>query len=123
MELKMQLCTCTRTWGSGSTHCAGCRMADYNVISDVSLTLQNVLTAALAPLDPASPPIAEIHDLQGTITPAPARLTLFLFETVEDPSAKNRPRMVKTTPPNLSLTKPPMALLLRYMLTAWSGDP
>lgn len=114
---------CAETWGSATHLCSGTSVADYNVISDVSLTLQTVLTAALAPLDPASPPIAEIHDLQGNITPAPARLTLFLFETVEDPSAKNRPRLVRTTPPNLSLSKPPMALLLRYMLTAWSGDP
>jgi hypothetical protein len=97
-------------------------VADYNVISDVSLTLQSVLTGALAPLDPVSPPVAEIHDLQGNITTSPARLTLFLFETVEDPSAKNRPRMVSSSPPNLSVKKPPMALLLRYMITPWSGD-
>jgi hypothetical protein len=52
-------------------------------------------------------------------------MTLFLFETVEDPSAKNRPKFRVTLPPpgnGVAVRKPPMALLLRYMLTPWSGD-
>ncbi|HLK05661.1 MAG TPA: DUF4255 domain-containing protein [Candidatus Acidoferrum sp.] len=97
-------------------------MPDYGVIADTSVTLQTVLTQALQPLDPMAPPVAEISDLQGTITTSPARLTLFLFETVEDPSAKNRPKVVTPTPPTITVKKPPMALLLRYMLTPWSGD-
>jgi len=97
-------------------------LADFSVIADVSLTLQTVLTQAFQPLDPVSPPIAEISDLSGSIATSPARLTIFLFETVEDASARNRPRVVRTTPPDLSRSKPPMALLLRYMMTAWSGD-
>jgi len=62
--------------------------------------------------------------LQGTISTNPARMTLFLFETVEDPSARNRPKVRVTPPPasGLGFRKPPMALLLRYMLTPWSGD-
>jgi hypothetical protein len=97
---------------------------DYTVIADVSSTLQSVLTDAYAPLDPASPPVAVISDLQGTISTSPARMTLFLFETVEDPSARNRPKVRVTPPPatGLGFRKPPMALLLRYMLTPWSGD-
>jgi hypothetical protein len=95
---------------------------DYGVIADVSSTLQTVLTNALAPLDPAAPPVAEISDLQGTISTNPARITLFLFETVEDASAKNRPRVLSVTPPTITVKKPPLALLLRYMLTPWSGD-
>lgn len=101
-------------------------MPDYTVIADVSSTLQTVLTQAYRPLDPASPPVAEISDLQGNISTNPARVTLFLFETVEDPSARNRPRVRVTPPPPpataLYFRKPPMALLLRYMLTPWSGD-
>jgi hypothetical protein len=97
-------------------------LPDFSVIADVSLTLQNVLTLAFQPLDPISPPIAEISDLSGNIATSPARLTIFLFETVEDASARNRPRVVTTTPPDLSRKKPPMALLLRYMMTPWSGD-
>jgi hypothetical protein len=97
-------------------------LPDYNVIADVSTTLQTVLSQAFQPLDPISPPIAEISDLSGTIPPSPARLTIFLFETVEDASARNRPQVVTTTPPVLTRKKPPMALLLRYMMTPWSGD-
>jgi hypothetical protein len=105
-------------------------VADYNVIADVSLTLQAVLTDAYKTLQPTSPPVAEISDLQGVISTSPARVTLFLFEAVEDSSAKNRPRVRWTPPPGappappnrLLLKKPPMALLLRYMLTPWSGD-
>src|SRR4029077_4483244 len=97
-------------------------MSDFSVIADVSLTLQNVLTQALKALDPAAPPVAEISDLSGNIPTAPARLTIFLFETVEDASARNRPRVLATTGQDLSLKKPPMALLLRYMMTPWSGD-
>lgn len=97
-------------------------MADFNVIADVSRTLRDVLTAGLSTLTPAPPPVAEIHDLQGTITTNPARLTLFLFEVVEDASAKNRPRVRRETPPTVEISKPPMALLLRYLMTPWSGD-
>ena len=78
-------------------------------------------------LDHDSPPVAEISDLQGNISTNPARVTIFLFETVEDASAKNCSRVrvlpAVTDPPNkLYSQKPPMALLLRYMLTPWSGD-
>ena len=105
-------------------------MADYGVIADVSSTLQKVLTDAYQALNPAHPPVAEISDLDGNISVDPARMTLFLFETVEDPSAKNRQRTRPSPPPpppapppnGIYLRKPPLALLLRYMLTPWSGD-
>jgi hypothetical protein len=100
---------------------------DYGTIADVSDTLRQVLTDAFAPLDPLNPPVAEVSDLQGNILVSPARMTVFLFETVEDASARNRPRVLSPTvpptiPPTVTLKKPPMALLLRYMLTPWSGD-
>jgi hypothetical protein len=104
-------------------------LPDFTVIADVSSTLQMVLTDAYKVLDPipAQAPVAEISDLQGTISTSPARMTLFLFETVEDPSARNRPKVGVTPPPpppanGVAFRKPPMALLLRYMLTPWSGD-
>jgi hypothetical protein len=97
-------------------------LADYSVIADVSMTLQSVLTKAFQPLDPVSPPVAEISDLAGNISTSPARLTIFLFETVEDASMRNRPHVVTTTVPDLTRKRPPMALLLRYMMTPWSGD-
>jgi hypothetical protein len=90
---------------------------DYGVIADVSETLQQVLSDALAPLGS----IAEVHDLQGIISTTPARLTLFLFEVSEDPSARNRPRQREVAGATVMLKKPPMALLLRYLVSPWSG--
>ena len=97
-------------------------MANFDVIASVSQTLQTVLTNALSILNPGNPPLAEIHDLQGNIPTSPARITIFFFEVIEDPSARNRPRVRGSNPPNTTLQKPPMALLLRYLLTPWSGD-
>jgi uncharacterized protein DUF4255 len=96
-------------------------LLDYGIIADVSATLEQLLTGALAPIGS----VAEVHDLQGIIPVIPARLTLFLFEISEDASARNRPRLcdvVPGPPPRLTIRKPPMALLLRYLLTPWSGD-
>ena len=97
-------------------------MPDFNVIADVSLTLETVLTDALSTLLPAPPPVAQVHDLQGNISQAPATLTLFLFDVAEDPSARNRSRIRDVTPPNVTIRKPPLALMLRYLMTPWSGD-
>jgi hypothetical protein len=96
------------------------RMSDYPVIGDVSETLRSVLSAGLASLVP--PPTVEVHDLQGTINTAPAHVTICLYDIVEDASAKNRPRQKRPGPAgSLRIDKPPMALLLRYMITPWSG--
>jgi hypothetical protein len=94
---------------------------DYGVISDVSRTLRAVLSDALSTLAP--PASAELHDLRGNIPDMPARLTIFLYEVLEDPSARNRPRLRGVSPPNeLTIRKPPIALSLRYLLTPWSDD-
>jgi len=95
-------------------------VSDFGVISDVSSTLESVLSTSLGTLNPAV--TAEVHDLQGNIPLAPARVTLFLFEVSEDPSAKNRPRIRGAQVPDITLRKPPLALVLRYLLTPWSGD-
>ncbi|MGH9719393.1 MAG: DUF4255 domain-containing protein [Bryobacteraceae bacterium] len=98
-------------------------MADFGVIADVSATLQTVLTDAVSPLaPPPNEPFAEVHDLQGVIQTAPPRLTLFLFEVLEDMSARNRPRTYTEIPPDVGIRRPTMALLLRYLVTPWSGD-
>jgi hypothetical protein len=95
---------------------------DYSVIADVSETLRTILTDGFVTLGGLQPPVAEIHDLAGPISANPARLTLFLFEISEDMASRNRRPVQTPMPPNLSLQKPPMALLLRYLMTAWSGD-
>jgi Pvc16 N-terminal domain len=94
---------------------------DFGVIAAVSETLQTVLANAVRPLD-NPPPTAEVSDLQGPISATPARLTLFLFEAGEDPSARNKPRVRGVTAQKVTVAKPPMALCLRYLITAWGGD-
>jgi hypothetical protein len=96
-------------------------MSDFEVVAAVSETLVSVLTNAIAPLD-NPPPIVELSDLQGNIATTPARLTMFLFEAGEDPSARNRPRLREFSGGNTALTNPPMAIVLRYLVTAWGGD-
>jgi hypothetical protein len=93
-------------------------LLDSGVIADVSDTLRAHLSSSLAPLGA----VAELHDLQGNIATNPARLTLFLYEASEDPSARNRPRVRAVVPPDVLVAKPPMALLLKYLLTPWSGS-
>lgn len=96
-------------------------MPDSSVIADVSETLQTVLTDAFSTLAPG-PPVAEVHDLQGTISTTPARMTIFLFEAIEDPTVRNRAPPREVVPPNLVQRRPPVPLVLRYLLTPWSGD-
>ena len=96
-------------------------MPDSSVIADVSFTLQSVLTNAFSVLLPAPPPVAEIHDLQGNISTSPARMTIFLFEVVEDPTLRNRPPNRSVLQPE-TITRPSIPLILRYLLTPWSGD-
>ncbi|VTU20103.1 hypothetical protein H4CHR_00518 [Variovorax sp. PBS-H4] len=96
-------------------------MASSSVIADVSLTLEAVLTRAFSTLQPG-PPVAQVHDLQGAISTAPARMTIFLFEVVEDASVRNRAPLREVAPPNLNLRKPQVPLVLRYLMTPWGGD-
>jgi hypothetical protein len=81
-----------------------------------------VLTDAFSTLLPAPPPVAEVHDLQGAISTSPARMTLFLFNVIEDTALRNRPASVAVAPPSLTRTRSPVPLVLRYLLTPWSGD-
>src|SRR5215467_9511429 len=95
-------------------------VADFPVIGDVSVPLRAILSSGLSSFVP--PPTVEVHDLQGAISTAPAHITVWLYDVAEDPSAKNRPRQRKPGAGNtLRIEKPPMALLLRYMITPWSG--
>src|ERR1700752_4987893 len=95
-------------------------MPDSSVIADVSSTLEAMLTSAFSNLLPG-PPVAEVHDLQGTISTAPARMTIFLFDIVEDPTVRNVAPRRDVVPPNITSTRPQMPLILRCLLTPWSG--
>lgn len=91
-------------------------MPGFNVIDEVSQSLVGVLQASLGGL----PATVLTDDLQSQ-TPPGLSLTVFLFEAGEDPSARNRPRVRSPATPDIRVTKPPMALLLRYLLTPWGG--
>lgn len=98
-------------------------MADFNVISDASKTLQKVLAAALHSL---SPPVdVQVNDLFVTIgvPPPTPLLTITLYEVIEDPSARNRPtrRKIDRVTGKVISTRAPAAMLLRYILAPWSG--
>jgi hypothetical protein len=98
-------------------------VADFDVIAAVSETLQDLVTAGLQTISPITPPTAQVVDLlQPFQTPTQAKVTLFLYEITEDPSARNRPHSRNQMGAGVEIRKPPMALLLRYMVTSWSGD-
>lgn len=92
-------------------------MADSSVIADVSTTLETVLNGALSFMRAS----AALQDLQET-PPRDTVLGIFLFEVAEDPSSRNRSKVRASTPPDIALRKPPMALLLKYLLTPSGGD-
>jgi hypothetical protein len=93
-------------------------LPDWNVIADVSQTLQQLLTTEFNVLTPT--PQVLIYDLQPNVTPPAPSLTIFIFEIVEDQHSRNKPRVRGNNP--LNIQKPPMALLLRYLITPWGGD-
>lgn len=95
-------------------------MPNSDVIADVSSTIENILKIGLSSLNPFAD--AVMHDLQGVIPTNPARLTIFLFEVTEDSSLKNRDYKREIQPNGYIFKKPPMALMLKFLLTPWSGD-
>lgn len=96
-------------------------MADFGVISNVSETLVDALTVALASLPSA--PIAELHNLQGTISTAPPKLAICLYEIGEDIASRNQPMRRDPQPSGILLAKPPMALTLKYLITPFAPHP
>jgi hypothetical protein len=94
-------------------------MAGFSVIADVSATLQRLLDTALNPLNVS----ARLHDLGTPVPTNPAILTIFLYEVSEDAASRNRPDRRRIAGPNaIELVRAPMALLLKYLITPWSGD-
>ncbi|MEH2521991.1 hypothetical protein V1279_007564 [Bradyrhizobium sp. AZCC 1610] len=94
-------------------------MASFSVIADVSATLQRLLDTALTPLGVS----ARLHDLGTPVPTNPAMLTIFLYEVIEDAASRNRPDRRRLIGPNaFEFERAPMALLLKYLITPWSGD-
>ncbi|MBG0562850.1 DUF4255 domain-containing protein [Actinoplanes aureus] len=102
-------------------------MGDHNVIAEVSEILVAVLDEAVRDLDVGGVerPRAILDDLSGTVANSPPKLTLFLYEIAEDAASRNRGTIrvePATTNGPVTVRKPPMALVLRYLITAWGGD-
>ena len=91
-------------------------VATFNAIQEVSEILRRVLDAGLTAVGAT----CIVHDLVANPA-AGMTLTLTLYEIAEDPSSRNRPD-IRVLQNNQVLTRrSPAALLLRYMITAWSG--
>jgi Pvc16 N-terminal domain len=95
-------------------------MGDFGVVADVSTIIVERLNRALQVVTPG-PARAELSDLVELPQVTDPMLTVFLYEIAEDPTSRNRPP-VRSLPPEPPTTrKPPMALLLRYLITPWGG--
>jgi hypothetical protein len=101
-------------------------VADYTAIEAVSRALQRVLTEALAAVGGVVPPTAVLHNLRPPPGGQPPILTLFLYEVSEDPTVRNRDPIRKPEVFNggqrYLVTRPPLGLELRYLVTAWAND-
>jgi Pvc16 N-terminal domain len=96
-------------------------MATSDVLASVSETLQARLTAGLSSLGPPTP-VAVLHDLSSTPPTDPPRVTLFLYDIVEEPTVRNRAKTTEVVGNELRVRKQPLGLCLHYMMTAWGGD-
>lgn len=97
-------------------------MANADVISAVSATLESRLTAGLKSLGGLNPPVAELNDLVTPVTEDPPRVTLFLYQILEDASVRNRAGTGRVVNGQVRRRKAPLGLQLQYMITGWGGD-
>jgi hypothetical protein len=79
------------------------------------------LSAGLSTLGPPAP-IAELHDLASAPTSTPPRATIFLYDVLEEPTSRNRPKSAELVGGALQVRKQPLGLCLHYMVTPWGGD-
>jgi uncharacterized protein DUF4255 len=96
-------------------------LANPDVIAAVSETLVARLTNELQSIGPPAP-IVELHDLVGNIPNDPPRVTLFLYDIVEEPTTRNRSKTKRVVGGDVRIQKQPLGLRLHYMVTAWGGD-
>lgn len=99
-------------------------MANSDVLASVSRTLVTRLTAGLSSLGPPGgpPPIAVLDDLAREPPRDPPRVTLFLYDIVEEATVRNRAKSSQEVGGQLLVRKQPLGLCLHYMMTAWGGD-
>jgi Pvc16 N-terminal domain len=92
-------------------------VATFSAIADVSEILRRTLHAGVQTVGAT----CIIHDLVAAPSTA-MTLSLTLYEVAEDPSSRNRPDIRQVVNNQVLLTRSPTALLLRYLITAWSGN-
>jgi hypothetical protein len=96
-------------------------VASSDVVASVSRTLITRLNTGLSMLGPPVP-IAVLDDLTARPPGVPPRVTLFLYDIVEDATSRNRGKSTDLVAGQLLTRKQPLALCLHYMMTAWGGD-
>lgn len=92
-------------------------MATFNAIKEVSEILRRTLDGGVHTVGAT----CKLHDLIAQPS-AGMTLTLTLYEIAEDPSARNRADIRTVVGDQVLMQRSPTALLLRYLITAWSGD-
>jgi hypothetical protein len=99
-------------------------MANSDVVASVSATLLARLNASLLSLGSpgAPPPTAVLDDLATKPANDPPRVTLFLYDIVEEATVRNRAKTAEQVGGQLLVRKQPLGLCLHYMITAWGGD-
>ena len=95
-------------------------MSSTEIINHVNTTLYNILRESLEPLgSEVNITFGSPADEDGSGDTAP-RLSVFLYNIVEDPFSRNRPDEYRGGNRLLSF-KAPLAVNLYYMLTPFSG--
>lgn len=97
-------------------------MAGFAALGDASTTLMNLINAGMSALG-NSPPTVELNDLTDTITTTPSKVTIFLYEITEDSTVRNTPAVRETIGGVDVLRRPPLPLVLRYLITVWNPNP
>jgi hypothetical protein len=91
-------------------------MATFDALRDVSAILKSVIDAGLSVIPTAT---CEVHDL--LTTPAAMTVTLTPYEIAEDASSRNKADIRIVSNHVVTTQRPPAALLVRYLVAAWSG--
>jgi hypothetical protein len=92
-------------------------VATFNAIADVSEILRRTLHAGVQSVGAS----CIVHDLVASPSVG-MTLSLTLYEIAEDPSSRNRPDLRTVVNNQVTVQRSPTALLLRYLITAWSGN-
>ncbi len=95
-------------------------MSSTEIINHVNTTLYNILRESLQPLGPDLNIIFGSPADEDGSADTTAKLSVFLYNIMEDPFSRNRPDELRGGNRLLSF-KPPLAVNLYYMLTPFSG--